>query len=127
MAQSFFLATGGSLALIGTVARSLSSHAIHDILTNRGKLENFNLAADYLLAHGIALLVVAILCHLYPQSTFGRAGYLLLSGCLLFSGTVLIKSLASLGPFGVVTPIGGAILFGGWALFIWAALTINGQ
>lgn len=125
MTGNIFLAAGGGFALIGTIARSLSSHAIHEMLSSRGKLENFNLAADYLLAHGVALIGVAILCQLYPQSTFARAGYLILTGCLIFSGTVLWKSLVPMGPLGVLTPIGGAILFCGWGLFIWAALTLK--
>jgi uncharacterized membrane protein YgdD (TMEM256/DUF423 family) len=123
MKSSFFLALGGCFALLGVVARSLSSHAIYELLANRGKLDNFNLAADYLLAHGIGLVAVAILCQLYPQGSFARAGYALLVGTLLFSGTVLYKSLAPMGAMGILTPIGGAILFCGWGLFIWAALT----
>jgi uncharacterized membrane protein YgdD (TMEM256/DUF423 family) len=120
----FFLLSGPLYALLGIVARSLSSHAIKDFLVGRGKLDNFNLAADYFLVHGVALLVFALLCNLFPEARFYRSGYMIFTGVLLFSGTVLVKSCVSIGPLGIATPIGGAILMAGWLyFFIQAALS----
>lgn len=117
-----FVAAGSLLALVGIVARSLSSHALLQLLTERGKLANFNLAADYLLIHGLALIAVAILGHLFPEAKYLRPGWFLLAGSLLFQGTVLIKSLVAIQPFGFVTPIGGFLLMAGWGLLILSAL-----
>jgi uncharacterized membrane protein YgdD (TMEM256/DUF423 family) len=117
----FFIAIGAILALSGVVARSLSAHALLQLLEERGKLENFNLAADYLLFHGLALIGVAILCHLFPDGKYHRAGWALFIGSILFQGTVLIKSFVSIQPFGFLTPLGGFILMVGWGLLIVAA------
>lgn len=115
----FFLCTGALSALIGIITRSLSSHAIKPFLEGRGKLDNFNLAADYLVLHGLALLVVAILCHLFPEVKFQRAGWAFIVGSLLFQGTVLIKSCISIHPLGFLTPLGGFILMLGWGLLFY--------
>lgn len=116
--KTIFISSGSFFALAGVLARSLSSHAIYSFLQERGKLENFNLAADYLLFHGLALIGVAILCHLLPDARYERAGYLFILGSLLFQGTVLTKSCISIAPFGFLTPFGGFLLMVGWVLMI---------
>ena len=117
----FFIAVGAVLALIGVLARSLSAHALLQLLEERGKLDNFNLAADYLLFHGLALISIAILCHLFPDGKYHRAGWAFLIGSILFQGTVLSKSFVSIQPFGFLTPLGGFILMVGWGLLFIAA------
>jgi len=120
----FFLISGGLSAVIGVITRSLSSHAIKPFLLERGKLDNFNLAADYLLFHGLALIGIAILCHLFPEVKFQRAGWAFIFGSLFFQGSVLIKSCISIAPFGFVTPLGGAILMLGWILLIFSSFSV---
>jgi uncharacterized membrane protein YgdD (TMEM256/DUF423 family) len=117
----FFIAFGAILALIGVLARSLSAHALLQLLEERGKLDNFNLAADYLLFHGLALISIAILCHIFPDGKYHRAGWAFLIGSILFQGTVLTKSFISIQPFGFLTPLGGFILMAGWGLLLIAA------
>ena len=118
----FFIATGSILALAGVLARSLSAHALLQLLEERDKLGIFSLAADYLLIHGLALVAVAILCHLFPGGKYQWAGWAFLLGSIFFQGTVLTKSFISIQPFGFLTPIGGFILMLGWVLLFIAAL-----
>jgi len=117
-----FTAAGSTLALAGVLARSLSSHALLQLLESKGKLANFNLAADYLLFHGLALIAVAILCRLYPDGKYQLAGWSFLLGSLLFQGSVFVKSFVSIQPFGFITPIGGFLLMAGWGLLFFAAI-----
>ena len=117
-----FTAIGAILALAGVLARSLSAHALLQLLEERGKLDNFNIAADYLIFHGLALIAVAILSHLFPEAKYHRAGWAFLLGSILFQGTVLIKSFISIQPVGFLTPVGGFILMIGWGLVLVAAL-----
>ena len=119
---TFFTATGSILALGGVLSRSLSAHALLKLLKDRGKLDNFNLAADYLLFHGLALICIAILCHLFPEGKYHQAGWAFLLGSILFQGSVLTKSFVSIQPFGFLTPLGGFILMLGWGLLFIAAL-----
>lgn len=116
--SSIFISVGSLFALIGVFARSLSSHSIQPFLLERGKLDNFNLATDYLIFHGLALLAVAILCHLFPDARYERAGWLFIGGSILFQGTVLLKSCMSIGPFGILTPLGGFVLMLGWGVLV---------
>ena len=118
-----FIALGAIAALAGVLARSLSSHALLQLLEERGKLDNFNLAADYLVYHGLALIGVAILCHLFPAGKYHRAGWAFLLGSILFQGSVFIKSFVSIQPFGFLTPLGGFILMTGWGLLFITALS----
>lgn len=117
-----FICFGSLAALAGIIARSSSSHAIKPFLLERGKLDNFNLAADYLLLHGLAIIGIALLCQLFPDAKFQRAGWAFILGSLLFQGTVLAKSCISIHPFGMLTPLGGFILMIGWILLFFTAL-----
>jgi uncharacterized membrane protein YgdD (TMEM256/DUF423 family) len=117
-----FTAIGAVLALAGVLARSLSTHALLQLLEQRGKLDNFNLAADYLVLHGLALIGVAILGHLFPDTGYHRAGWAFLLGSILFQGTVLTKSFISIQPLEFLTPLGGFILMAGWGLLLVAAV-----
>ena len=120
-----FIASGGFFALTGVITRSLSSHAIKPFLLDRGKLDNFNLASDYLVLHGLALIAIAILCHLFPDTKFQHAGWALIAGTVLFQGSVLVKSCVSIAPLGFITPLGGFVLMIGWAMLILSALTYS--
>lgn len=113
-----FITAGSALALVGVLARSLSSHTLLELLSERGKLDNFNLAADYLLFHGLVLIAVAVLCHLFPDGKYHRAGWAFLVGSILFQGSVLAKSFISIQPFGFLTPLGGFFLMVGWGLMV---------
>jgi uncharacterized membrane protein YgdD (TMEM256/DUF423 family) len=117
-----FISIGAFFALAGVLARSLSSHALLQLLEARGKLANFNLAADYLLVHGLALIGIAVLCKLYPAGNYQRAGWGFILGSLLFQGTVLVKSFVSIKPLGFLTPLGGFVLMLSWALLCFTAL-----
>ncbi len=120
-----FLISGGLLAFSGVLARSLSAHALLARLEASGKLDNFNLAADYLVLHGLALLAVAILCRVLPQQSFVWSGWAFILGSLLFQGTVLIKCFAPMGALGVATPVGGFMLMLGWLLVAWGGVSLR--
>ena len=121
----FFSTTGASFALLGVITRALSSHALKPSLEELGKLENFNIASDYSLIHGIAMIAVAILCHIFPDGKFPLAGWALLAGSILFQGTVFLKCFITLGATGILTPIGGAFLMAGWLMLICFSLGIK--
>lgn len=120
--SQIFIIIGAAFAFIAVLTRSLSSHAIQPFLLERGKLENFNIGSDYLLAHGIALIAIALLCHLFPDANYQRGGWCITVGVGIFSITVLAKSCFSIHPFGILTPIGGFILMVGWCLVAYAAI-----
>jgi len=122
MMTRVFIVLGSFAAFGGLLARSLSSHALLQLLEMRGTLANFNLAADYLLFHGLAIIAVAMLCHLFPENTYHRVGWCFVFGSVLFQGSVLTKSFVSVQPLGFLTPLGGFLLMVGWFLLLLTAL-----
>ena len=120
--MQFFLVSGGLLAFFGVLARSLSAHALLERLSASAKLDNFNLAADYLVVHGLPLITVALLCRLFPHQAFLLSGWAFVLGSFLFQGTVLIKCFTSMGLLGVATPVGGLVLMLGWVCIVWGGL-----
>lgn len=120
--NKLFLLSGAAFGFLAVISRSLSSHAIRSALETRGKLENFNLASDYLLFHGLALLVVSALGRQMPQAGYGYAGALFILGSFLFQGSVFFKSFYAMGALGMLTPLGGLLLMLGWIALFVAAL-----
>lgn len=96
--------SGGLAVILG----ALAAHALHDQLSEAGKLDSWKTAAWYHLTHSMMALVVA-------QAGFRRIGWTMLSGILLFSGSIyllcLLDGVSWLGP---VTPIGGLLMIGAW-------------
>lgn len=119
-----FVAIGGLFSLAAVISRALSSHKIRPLLTARGTLDNFNLASDYLLLHGIALIGVGVMLRVFPEAPLARAGYAFILGSVLFQGSVMVKSLVGLGPLGMITPLGGLCLMTGWVLLTYAGLRL---
>ncbi len=121
MTMKLFLSTGFLYGFIGVVANSLSSHSIKPQLEARDKLESFNTAADFMIYHGLALILVSILTNIFPKAGFQWTGWAFLAGSLLFQGSVFIKSFVDIGKLGMLTPLGGAILILGWlTAIVWA-------
>lgn len=85
------------------------------------RLQWWQTAAQYHLAHALALgLVAAAAPHLagrLPQA----AGWLLTAGILLFSGSLYAMTLTGVRALGAVTPVGGICLLAGWLSLLAAA------
>ena len=121
MITKLFLSLGALYGFIGVIANSLSSHAIKPQLEVRNKLDSFNIAADFMIYHGIALLLIGILVHQFPKAGFHWTGWAFVLGSLLFQISVFVKSFVDIGVFGAMTPIGGLILMLGWlSAIVWA-------
>ena len=109
-----FLASGALFAFAAVLTRALAAHNLKLQLKATNMLDQFCLASDYLLLHGLALLAVALLYRVQPHRCFSLAGWTLLTGSLLFSGSMFIKCWASIGAIGILTPVGGTLLLLGW-------------
>ncbi len=110
-------------AVNGFLAVALGAHATHSL---RGRVEGERIAwietgADYGMAHGLALIGVALLVArltTVPRS-LKLAGWGFLFGTVLFSGALYVMGMTGWRAVGAVTPVGGVLLLGGWAaLFV---------
>ena len=109
-------------AVNGFLAVALGAHAAHSL---RGVVEPERIAwvetgSDYGMAHGLALLGVALLWGRAPAHSLTLAGWGFLSGTVLFSGVLYIMGMTGLRMLGLIVPFGGVLLLGGWAaLFVY--------
>jgi uncharacterized membrane protein YgdD (TMEM256/DUF423 family) len=78
------------------------------------RLQWWQTAAQYHLAHALALgLVAALAPHVAGRAPY-LAGWLFTVGIFLFSGSLYAMTLTGTRALGAVTPIGGVCLLGGW-------------
>ncbi len=114
-------------AINGLLAVALGAMAAHGL---RGRVEPEQIAwietgSDYGMAHGLALIGVALLWGRAPGGlvplprSLRLAGWGFLLGTVLFSGALYVMGLTGLRALGAVVPVGGILLLGGWApLFV---------
>jgi uncharacterized membrane protein YgdD (TMEM256/DUF423 family) len=86
------------------------------------RLEWWHTAANYHLAHALALGVAAVLFERVASTALALAGWAFFIGIALFSGSLYAMSLSGIRALGVVTPFGGLAFLVGWASLFWAAL-----
>ena len=84
-------------------------------------------AADYHLAHALALGLTAYLVRRGAGSVAAWAGYLFAGGVVLFSGSLYVMALTGTRALGVVTPLGGMLLVGGWAAVALAGFKVSSR
>jgi uncharacterized membrane protein YgdD (TMEM256/DUF423 family) len=89
-----------------------------------GGSANFDLATRYMFYHGLALVAIGVLKHLFPALPFQYAGWLFVAGTLLFQGNLYLLALGGIRNFQMLTPVGGLCLMLGWGAMAVFALRI---
>lgn len=113
-------------AVLGFLAVALGAFGAHGLKTRLAalpdgvdRLEWWKTAAQYHLAHALALALTA---GLFGDTRAGRAACVAFSvGIALFSGSLYTMTLSGVRQLGAVTPFGGLSLLAGWALLAVAA------
>lgn len=106
-------------SLNGFLAVALGAFAAHGL---KSKLSEYSLGifqtgVQYQMYHALALLAVAVLCKLFPNSaSLSWAGWLFFAGIIFFSGSLYALSLSNVKALGAITPIGGLLFLAGWFL-----------
>jgi uncharacterized membrane protein YgdD (TMEM256/DUF423 family) len=114
-----WLAVAAIDGLAGVAMGAVGAHAFAGTL-DAVDLAVLRQAADYQVAHALALLGVAALAERRASRTLDLAGALFALGIAGFSGGIYMRVLGgvSLGP---VVPIGGTMLMLGWLALLAAA------
>ena len=106
-------------AVNGFLAVALGALAAHGLRGAVGpeRLAWIETGSDYGLAHGLALIGVALLWARAPAPprSLRLAGWGFLAGTLLFSGALYLMGMTGWRALGLVVPVGGILLLGGWA------------
>jgi uncharacterized membrane protein YgdD (TMEM256/DUF423 family) len=115
-------ASGFSAVALG----AFGAHALRDRLATTPdgmrRFEWWHTAANYHLAHALALGLAAILFERAASTALAVAGWAFVAGILLFSGSLYVMALSGVRALGMVTPFGGLAFLIGWASLFWAAL-----
>jgi len=105
---------GALQAFLAVAAGAFGAHGLKNML-DAYSLGIWQTAAQYQLAHGLALVLLGIF---EKQSGQQNAAHALFgAGILLFSGSLYALSLSGVKMLGMITPLGGVCFLVGWLLF----------
>ena len=118
MNQRTTLIAGSVLSGLAVALGAFGAHALETMLTARDRTDTWDLAVQYQIIHGLALLITGLL---FPQDPRGLkiTSSLFLSGVMCFSGSLYVLCLSEIVfPLVLITPLGGLLLIGGWAFML---------
>ena len=113
-----WLALAGANGFLAVAAGAFGAHGLKKTLAalpdGAQRLDWWHTAAQYHLAHALALGLVAALAPHVAGRTPALAGWFFLAGLGLFSGSLYTMTLTGVRALGAVTPVGGLCLLAGW-------------
>ena len=119
------LAAGAIFGGISVMLGAMGAHSLKNVLTEK-KLSAFQTATEYMGYHGIALILVGIVCLQLPENgskALKKVGILFIMGILMFSGSLYVLTFDGPSAFGPITPLGVLCFITGW--FILAKVAHN--
>jgi uncharacterized membrane protein YgdD (TMEM256/DUF423 family) len=123
--ERVFLILAGINGFLAVALGAFGAHGLRSKLESAAdgarRMEVWETAAHYHLAHAVALGLVAYLCSRTPAAPAASAGYLFVAGIVLFSGSLYVLALTGIKVLGAITPLGGLCFLAGWAAVVWAA------
>ena len=111
-----FMAIGGLSGCAGVVLGALTAHAFKHRLDTIA-LASLETVSNYLLIHGLLLVLVASLAQSSPSSVALKlAGSLIIIGIILFCGGLSASLLSGIRTFSAGAPVGGMAFMSAWLL-----------
>lgn len=124
MKHTPFLIIGAVSCGLAVVLGAFGAHALKTQLAPE-LLAVYQTGVQYHMAHGLGLLLIAILIgQLGNSRMLSIAGWLMVVGMLLFSGSLYLLSISGLRWLGAITPFGGTAFIAAWislAIGAWKA------
>ena len=114
-----WISVGAIFSGLSVMLVAMGAHSLENVLTEK-KLSAFQTATEYMGYHGLALILVGIICIQLAGSSaksLKKVGVLFTTGILLFSGSIYILTFDGPRLFGPITPIGGLCFMAGWFIF----------
>jgi uncharacterized membrane protein YgdD (TMEM256/DUF423 family) len=125
--HNFFGAVGALIMALGVLAGAFGSHGLQKITTDPSVIEPYKTAVQYLLWHGLALLVLWSARDRFTYKQYLWIGTCFMDGALLFSGSLFVITAGKIFSFSIpwlvyLTPIGGLHFVVGWILLGWSLI-----
>jgi len=112
--------------LLAVALGAFGAHALKDRLDAYAE-GIYQTAVQYQFYHALALLAVALLLQLQPDSSLLRsAAWLFLLGMLVFCGSLYTLGLGGPRWLGAITPLGGLAFIAGWGCLVAAGWKLPG-
>lgn len=119
--------SAAALGFLAVALGAFGAHALHDMLSQAGRLETWETASQYHLVHSVVLLWLSQLlaaredagCSAAKQLRF--CAFVFLAGTLIFSGSLYLLCLTGQRWLGAITPLGGLLLLAGWLSLAFSA------
>lgn len=118
-----WIATGAVFSGLSVVLGAMGAHGLKNVLSEQ-KLNAFHTATEYMGYHGLALILVGLLCLQLGADgakALKKTGLFFTAGIVLFSGSIYILTFDGPRLFGPLTPLGGLSFMTGWFLLAWVA------
>ena len=116
-----WISTGAVFSGLSVLLGAMGAHGLKNILSEQ-KLKAFLTATQYMGYHGLALVLVGILCLQLGADNakaLRKVGILFTVGICMFSGSIYILTFGGPRLFGPITPLGGLAFMTGWFTFAW--------
>ncbi len=124
-----FLFLAGLNGFLAVALGAFGAHGLKNRLAElpdgAQRLEWWHTAAQYHLAHALALGLVAFLAARLGGGLPRTAGWAFQAGIVLFSGSLYAMTLSGVRALGAVTPVGGLALLVGWGCLAAGALRLG--
>lgn len=105
---------GGVSAFLAVAMGAVGSHALADLLVDRGP-ERYALAQQYHAYHALALMLAGLWAERHPKvQRILWSGALFLVGIFFFSGVLYLRALGFADSLSVLVPWGGTAWLIGW-------------
>jgi len=119
--QRLLLLCSAVNGFLAVVLGAFGAHGLQNLLRDlpdvARRLDWWETASHYHLAHAVALGVLALASSRVPRSWLARASGAMLVGIALFCGSLYVMALTGVTGLGAITPLGGLGFLAGWALF----------
>jgi uncharacterized membrane protein YgdD (TMEM256/DUF423 family) len=127
--ERIFLTLSGVNGFLAVGLGAFGAHGLRKWLAGSAdgghRLEVWETAARYHLAHAIALAICAYLTTRTSSQAAIVAGWSMQAGIVIFCGSLYGLTLSGTRALGAITPFGGLCLLAGWLAIVVAALSLG--
>jgi uncharacterized membrane protein YgdD (TMEM256/DUF423 family) len=127
--ERIFLLLAGIYGFLAVALGAFGAHGLKGYLEKlpdaAQRMAWWQTAAQYHLAHALALGLAAYLAGRTGSTAATAAGWCFAGGVVLFSGSLYVMTLTGTRALGAVTPLGGLLMLAGWAAVGAAALRVT--
>lgn len=119
--QKQMIRAGAAILSSSVAMGAIGAHVIQRFIPP-DHMNTYRTGIEYMMIHGIGILVIASLLRRMHESTSRTVFYMFTAGIVIFTGTLTLLSTRTLwigdaiNWLGMITPFGGVLMIGGWAL-----------